>query len=101
MKNYTTSGASSTTTNTAGTKGKSPNRPGGVLIGQTFRMLRLEAGLRPFAVVSVDTDNDRASGWVFPDPWQDGNDPILRDLGVQAADRRRPCYITVPTDSLR
>jgi len=88
------------TTSTAGTRQKT--RAGsGVLVGQTFRQLRLEAGLRPFAVVVVDTDKDLASGWLFPDPWQDGNDPILRDLGVQAADRRRPCYITVPTDLVR
>lgn len=93
-------------TNTQPTKGTPrprPSRPGsGVLVGErTFRQLKLSAGLRPFAVVTVDTDKDRASGWLMPDPTVDGEDPLLKELGVQAQDRRKPCYITVPTDWLR
>lgn len=97
------SAASSTTTNTAGTKRPAPRtpKPSQVYTGQTFRKLRLIAGERPFAVVSVDTDADTASGWVFPDPRLDAEDPLLREAGVQAADRRKPCYITVPTDWLK
>lgn len=80
-----------------------PSRPGsGVLVGErTFRQLKLQAGLRPFAVVAVDPERDRASGWLMPDPAADAEDPLLKELGVQAQDRRKPCYITVPTDWLR
>jgi hypothetical protein len=72
-----------------------------VYVGQTFRKLRLSAGERPFAVVFVDVSLDRASGWLFPDPAVDGDDTLLKELGVQAPDRRKPCYITVPTNWLR
>jgi hypothetical protein len=72
-----------------------------VYVGQTLRKIRLAAGERPFAVVCVDLTADRASGWLFVDPVADENDPLLRELGVQAADRRKPCYITVPTDMIR
>jgi len=72
-----------------------------VLVGQTFRKILLQAGWRPFAVVSVDTDRDLASGWLFPDPDADMADPLLKQLGIQAADRRRACYITVRTDLLK
>lgn len=91
------------TTSTAGTKKPQRARPtpGTVLVGQTFRKLKLTAGWRPFAVVAVDTDNDRASGWVMVDPSQDAEDPLLKTQGIQAADRKRPCYITVPTDWLK
>lgn len=72
-----------------------------VYVGQTFRMLRLTAGVRPFAVVVVHTDAGRASGWLMVDPQADAEDPLLKELGVQAADRKKPCYITVPTDWLK
>lgn len=92
------------TTNIAGTKGKpAPRvRPATeILVGQTFRKLRLSAGWRPFAVVSVDTSSDRASGWLFLDPERDAHDEFLRQQGIQAAARRQPCYITVPTDLIK
>ena len=88
---------------TAGTKGKATKAPRGteVLVGQTFRKLKLEAGWRPFAVVRVDVERDRASGWLFVDPDLDANDLLLREQGIQAAARRQPCYITVPTDLVK
>lgn len=94
------------TTSTAGTKPgtpapRAPARPNTVYVGQTFRTLHLAGGPRPFAVVCVDPDADRASGWLMVNPEQDGEDPYLRELGIQAADRRKPCYITVPTDRLK
>lgn len=70
-------------------------------VGQTFRKIQLTAGWRPFAVVSVDTAACWASGWVMVDPQADGEDPLLKQQGIQAADRKRPCYITVPTDMLK
>lgn len=76
-------------------------KPAEVYVGQTFRRLQLQAGLRPFAVVSVDTDADRASGWLMVDPRADAEDPLLKEAGIQAADRQKPCYITVPTDWLK
>jgi len=72
-----------------------------VFVGQTFRKFRLLAGDRPFAVVSVDVAADQASGWLMVDPTQDAEDPFLKQVGIQAADRKRPCYITVPTDRLK
>lgn len=72
-----------------------------VYVGQTFRKLRLAAGERPFAVVAVDPERDTASGWLMVDPQQDAEDPLLKELGVQAADRKKPCYITVPTDRVK
>jgi hypothetical protein len=91
------------TTSTAGTKARgTPRAPANTVYpGQTFRRLQLTAGMRPFAVVAVDTATDRASGWVMVDPHQDGEDPLLKAQGIQAADRKRPCYITVPTDWLK
>lgn len=92
------------TTSTAGTRGKPvprPARPADVYVGQTLRTLQLTGGPRPFAVVVVHTDIDRASGWLFPDPGVDGADPYLKELGIQAADRLKPCYITVPTSRLK
>lgn len=91
------------TTSTRGTKPALRPRAADsqVYVGQTFRRLQLAAGVRPFAVVSVDTDADRASGWLMVDPDADGSDPLLKELGVQAQDRRKPCYITVPTDWLK
>lgn len=89
------------TTSTAGTKAR-PSKPGsGVFVGQTFRKLRLAGGERPFAVVVVYPETDKAAGWLFPDPAVDGNDPFLKECGIQAADRLKPCYITVPTDLVR
>lgn len=85
------------TTNTAGTKKPAAKHPNTILVGQTFRKVALESGMRPFAVVEANVDDDTASGWLFPDPKLDGNDPLLRALGIQAEDRRRPCYITVRT----
>lgn len=76
-------------------------KAGQVFTGQTFRRLRLTAGDRPFAVVVVDTETDRASGWLMVDPAADAEDPFLKECGVQAADRKKPCYITVPTDLVR
>lgn len=91
-------------TSTRGTSaaraGREP-RPADVYVGQTFRTLQLQAGPRPFAVVVVHTDVDRVSGWLMPDPRTDGADPLLKELGIQAADRLRPCYITVPVDLLK
>jgi hypothetical protein len=72
-----------------------------VYVGQTFRTIRLDAGVRPFVVVCVDTITDRASGWLFIDPQADANDPLLREQGIQAAARRQPCYITVATDQVK
>jgi hypothetical protein len=97
------------TTSTAGTKAqpvrkpvqRTPPSPGTVFVGQTLRKIRLAAGERPFAVVSVDTEADRASGWLFVHPDQDADDPLLKELGVQAADRRKPCYITVSTNLVK
>lgn len=95
------SAGSSTTTNTAGTKGTKARGGAQLLVGQTFRKLKLTAGERPFAVVSVDTEADTASGWLMLDPVADGQDQLLKELGVQSADRLRPCYITVRTDLVR
>lgn len=98
---------SSTTTSTAGTKSvpkARPTKPGtpfAVVIPQTLLKLKLTNGVRPFAVVTVDTNADRASGWVMVDPHADSEDPLLKAQGIQAADRKRPCYITVPTDWLK
>lgn len=90
------------TTSTAGTRGKPREvRPGDAYVGQTFRTIQLQAGPRPFAVVVAHTENETASGWLFPDPTQDGADPLLKECGVQAADRLRPCYITVPVSLLK
>lgn len=93
------------TTSTAGTKGKARPAPrarvGEVYVGQTFRKLRLAAGERPFAVVTVDTEKDTASGWLLVDPLADAEDPLLKQLGIQSADRRKPCYITVSTNLVR
>ena len=72
-----------------------------VYVGQTLRKIRLTAGERPFAVVSVDPDADTASGWLMVDPQADAEDGLLKSLGIQAADRRRPCYITVGTDLVK
>ena len=93
------------TMSTAGTKAGRPvpraPATNQVFVGQTLRKVRLVAGERPFAVVSVDTEADRASGWLFIDPVADANDPLLRELGVQAQDRRHPCYITVSTNLVK
>lgn len=90
------------TTSTAGTKTPPKARPGAqVYVGQTLRKIRLTAGERPFAVVSVDPEADTASGWLMVDPVADAEDGLLKALGVQAADRRRPCYITVRTDLVK
>ena len=91
------------TMSTATTKRPAPKatKPGEVFVGQTLRKIRLAAGERPFAVVSVDTATDRASGWLFVNPQEDGNDPLLKELGVQADARLKPCYITVSTNLIR
>lgn len=92
---------------TAGTSAKQPPRarPSArsedVYVGQTLRTLPLTAGPRPFAVVVAHTDTETASGWLFPDPVQDGADPLLKELGVQSQDRLKPCYITVPVKRLK
>ena len=88
---------------TAGGNKRAPGTPSRspVYVGQTFRMLKLQAGLRPFAVVKVNTEADTASGWLFPDPDADMADPLLKSLGIQAAARRQACYITVGTDLLK
>lgn len=99
-----TSVGSFTTMSTASTKRPAAKKAGGsppVYVGQTFRKVRLSAGERPFVVVSVDTDRDTASGWLFPDPSQDGEDLLLKELGIQSADRKRACYITVATDLVK
>ena len=72
-----------------------------ILLEPTLRKIQLDHGLRPFAVVSVDPDRDRASGWLSVDPIADSADSLLKSLGVQAADRQKPCYITVPTDLVK
>lgn len=89
------------TTSTAGTKRPKPGTPNNIYVGQTFRTLQLKAGPRPFAVVVVDVENDRASGWLMLDPQADRDDPLLKEAGIQAADRQKPCYITVRTDQLK
>lgn len=92
------------TMSTAGTKSRPTSRrpsDSQILVGQTFRKLQLTAGLRPFAVVAVDVERDTVSGWLLLDPTADSEDPFLKEQGIQAADRKRPCYITVPTDMLK
>lgn len=94
------------TTSTAGTKPRPAGRATAssdarVYVSQTLRKIRLAAGERPFAVVSVDTAADTASGWLFVDPAADADDPLLKSQGLQAADRRRPCYITVSTNLVK
>lgn len=92
------------TSTAAGRQGKGKERGTGEPTTPATPQLwyaRLAGGLRPFLAFHRDAAPDRGWwGWIFPDPHVDGGDLLLREAGIPAADRWRPCYLLVPLDRL-
>jgi hypothetical protein len=78
--------------------------------GRRPRYARLAAGKRPFLAVTEETFEVPAEpgvtyskgwhGWLHPHPGVDDADPLLRESGLQAEQRRSPCFLFVPADQL-
>jgi hypothetical protein len=76
------------------------------LRGPRFRIghtgiVTLAAGERPFIAVDWREAEKKYAGWVYINPAADAEDPWLRAQGLNAEERRRPCYCVVAAGDVR